>query len=285
MEIRKKFFVSPILFKKGEKMNSKDICVGKKFGRWTVLEINVYNPNSKAKKPLRMAKCKCECGTVRYKEYRDLYSGRSLSCGCLRGEQLTIRNKKNSSVKVGNIYGFLEVTKDLGFKEQTRGRKESWYLCNCRNCGRKNFEVSGNNLQAGNTKSCGCISSYGEKIISQILQENNINFCSQYVFKDLVSSKGYPLKFDFAIFKDNKLSYLIEFDGRQHYIGPDGTWKNSYNLEELQERDKLKNEYCKKNNITLKRIPYFLISKININSIEGAEFDIKNKRMCNNILF
>ena len=30
--------------------------------------------------------CQCECGTQRYKDYRDLYDGRSLSCGCRRNE-------------------------------------------------------------------------------------------------------------------------------------------------------------------------------------------------------
>lgn len=69
--------------------STKDVIPGAKFGRWTVLEIGVINPNPKAKKPPKTAKCQCECGTIRYKEYRDLYSGRSLSCGCLRAEMLT----------------------------------------------------------------------------------------------------------------------------------------------------------------------------------------------------
>ena len=51
-----------------EKKTSKDIVVGAKFGRWTILEINVKNPNSKAKNPPRTALCQCECGKTRYKE-------------------------------------------------------------------------------------------------------------------------------------------------------------------------------------------------------------------------
>ena len=33
------------------------IKVGAKFGRWTILEVNTVNPNSKAKQPPKMALC------------------------------------------------------------------------------------------------------------------------------------------------------------------------------------------------------------------------------------
>lgn len=232
------------------------IQVGDRYGRWTVLKTGVRNPQSKAKNPPLMAYCQCDCGTVKYKEYRDLYAGRSLSCGCLRREKLTERNMERSSVKVGNQYGFLKVVEDLGLRAQKRGRNEKWFRCECLNCGNKNVEVSGNNLQTGGTKSCGCVSSYGEKIISQYLEKRNINYASQYTFPDLLSFNGYRLRFDFAIFKDNKLSFLIEFDGRQHTKGPEGTWSHSTSLEEIQFNDNLKNIYCKKNNIELVRISY-----------------------------
>lgn len=250
------------------------VNIGDKFGRWTVLKIGVKNPQSKAKNPPSMAYCKCECGTERYLEYRALYEGRSMSCGCLKAEQLAQRNKNNSSVKVGNIYGYLEVIEDLGFRKQSRGYNESWYKCKCNNCGNENFEVSGNNLQSGGTQSCGCISSRGENLIKQLLIKNNINFATQYTFKDLLSDNGYPLKFDFAVFKDNELDYLIEFDGRQHYEGPDAKWSLSDSLEEIQKRDKLKDDYCFKNGIKLKRIPYYDIDKITIEKIESDEYNV-----------
>ena len=240
---------------KGGTKNMK-IKVGDKYGRWTVLKIGVRNPQSKAKNPPLMAYCQCECGTTRYKEYRALYAGRSLSCGCLKGEKLAERNMKRSSVKIGNQYGFLKVVEDLGLRTQKRGRNEKWFRCKCLNCGNENVEVSGNNLQTGGTKSCGCISSYGEKIIIQYLKKKNINYASQYTFPDLLSANGYRLRFDFAIFKDNKLSCLIEFDGRQHTKGPEGKWNHSASLEEIQFNDNLKNAYCKKNNIKLIRISY-----------------------------
>lgn len=255
---------------------SKDIIVGAKFGRWTVLQTNTLNPNCKAKHPPKMALCECECGQKRYKEYRDLYSGRSLSCGCLRNEQTVERNKKNSSVLVGNQYGFLTVIKDLGYHFQARGKRESWYLCECSNCGNKNYKVNGNNLQAGTVKSCGCISSYGEKIIKQILLENKIQFEQQYKFKDLVSLKGGLLRFDFAVFRENgEIDFLIEFDGRQHFLGPEAKWKDSYTLEEQQCRDRLKEEYCQSKNLKLKRIPYYKKDEISLSSLLDDTFTVK----------
>lgn len=251
------------------------IKVGEVYGKWKVLEVGVKNPNSKAKNKVNMALCECQCDkhTLRYKEYKQLYNGLSLSCGCVRSKMLSERNKSNSSVKVGNIYGHLTVIEDLGFRNQSRGAKESWYKCLC-SCG-STCEVSGNNLQSGGTKSCGCICSRGEDKITQILLQNNINFCKQYTFQDLRSSKGYCLKFDFAVLNnENDVLFLIEFDGRQHYYGPEATWKNSNSFEIIKEYDEKKNEYCKKKKIKLKRIPFWDIDKINFISLFDSTFDV-----------
>lgn len=258
-------------------MTSKDVKVGAIFGRWKVLEVNTVNPKSKAKNPPKMALCQCQCKnkTIRYKEYRDLYSGRSQSCGCLRNEQTAIRNKKKSSVKVGNYYGYLEVVEDLGYRQQSRGKNESWYRCICHHCGNDRVEISGNNLQSGGTTSCGCVNSRGETVIQQILQQNNINFAKEYSFQDFKTEKGYVYRFDFAVFnKNNQLDYLIEFDGRQHFEGPDAKWTQSYTKEEIQLKDKIKNEYCKNHNIKLKRIPYTAIEKISLQTLQDDTFTI-----------
>ena len=55
-----------------------------------------------------------------------------------------------------------------------------------------------------------------------ILNDNDINYIQEYTFEDLKNPKtNKKYRFDFAIFKNNKLAYLIEFDGRQHYSGPE----------------------------------------------------------------
>lgn len=243
-----------------------NIKPGDKFNRWTVLEIEVYNPDSKAKQPIKMAKCQCDCGTIRYKEYRSLINGTSKSCGCLRTEQLIERNIQKGIIPIGTKYGHLTVIEDLGLRQQKRGRRARWSKCRC-DCGTI-IEVLNNNLKSGGSQSCGCVKSRGETIIRQILIENNIKFSVQYTFPDLVGKNGNYYRFDFAIFNnDNQLIELIEFDGRQHYTGGEAKWETRENLEAIKQRDQIKNDYCKNHNIKLIRIPYFEIKDINLTKL------------------
>ena len=220
-------------------------------------------------------KCKCDCGKEIIVKGSSLRNGNTKSCGCLHSELLSKRNAEKSSVKVGNVYGKLTVIKDLGMrKQQSRDKNERWSLCQC-SCGSEPIEVRNNELQNGWKKSCGCLSSYGELIIKKILEENNINYIREYHFDDLKNKEtNKPYRFDFAIFQNNQLSFLIEFDGRQHYTGPEAKWSKSISLEEIQKRDKIKNEYCKKHNIILKRIPYFQFNQINLENIFSDKFNI-----------
>lgn len=224
--------------------------------------------------------CQCECGNTCILNGNRVRNGYTLSCGCLQKEKLIERNLNNSTVKVGDRYGKLTVIKDLGLRKQpSRNKRERWSLCQC-DCGSPPIEVKNNMLQNGWKKSCGCLESYGELTIENILKENNINFSKEYSFPDLyVKGPNHLLRFDFAIFNDDKLSYLIEFDGRQHYTGPEAQWKRSRTLEEIQEYDRLKNEYCEKNNIPLIRIPYTRLSKLSFSDLDisTSDFVIKNK--------
>lgn len=61
--------------------------------------------------------------------------------------------------------------------------------------------------------------------------------------------------FDCAIFKDNKLFCLIEYDGQQHFEAVD-LFGGETTFQEQQRRDIKKNEWCAKNNVVLLRIPY-----------------------------
>lgn len=149
--------------------------------------------------------------------------------------------------------------------------KQVQYLCQC-DCGSKPIEVKNNMLQSGWKKSCGCLQSQGEFVIEQILKNNNIQYIKEYSFQDL-KVKNF-LRFDFAIFENNQLSYLIEFDEKQHFTGPEAKWKNSHSLEKIQEYDKIKNDYCKKNNILLKRIPYTDLKELTYENIIGNNYNL-----------
>ncbi|RBN42312.1 hypothetical protein DMN50_05650 [Priestia megaterium] len=101
---------------------------------------------------------------------------------------------------------------------------------------------------------CRTYESTGEKTIAEFLEKNNINFIRQYKFDDCKSIL--PLRFDFAVLDNqNNLSYLIEFDGRQHFEAIDYFGGEEY-FKEIKRNDSIKNNYCKMNKIKLLRIPY-----------------------------
>lgn len=206
----------------------------------------------------------CDCGNIIERTGRQVKRGNTQSCGCLKREKLIQKNIDNGNkINIGDRFGLLVVIEDLGFRKQkSRDKRERWSKCRC-DCGNI-IEQRNNNLQSGVAQSCGCVKSRGEQIIAKVLREGGINFATQYSFPDLRTNKNGVLKFDFAIFKDNKLYKLIEFDGRQHIFGPDAKWSNSDSLETIQYRDNLKDKYCQENNLILQRVPYTDIGKITL---------------------
>jgi hypothetical protein len=110
-----------------------------------------------------------------------------------------------------------------------------------------------------------CQESKGERIVRNFLLENNFIFERQFKFIDLLSEKGYCLKFDFAIFSDENKNFplfLIEYDGEYHCLED---IQSKTKLKITKERDLLKDEYCKEHNVNLIRIPYW--EKENIEKI------------------
>ena len=193
--------------------------------------------------------CSCKCGKETDVSGIHLRNGSVKSCGCL----ITEKNQSKKIQEIGNKYGLLTV-----IEEAERPEKDPTHLywrCKCE-CGNDNFIVSGVYLRNGISTHCGClsISSKGENEIKNILENNNINFIQEYSFNDLIDKE--PLRFDFAILNnDNSLKYLIEFDGIQHFKSIE-FFGGQERLESQQKRDKMKNDYCKKNNIKLIRIRY-----------------------------
>lgn len=104
-----------------------------------------------------------------------------------------------------------------------------------------------------------CRQSQLERKVCLYLDARKINYIPQYRFDDCRNKL--PLPFDFAIF-DNKenLMFLCETDGRQHFELVEIYGEEEFEL--TQKRDRIKNEYCKNNNIKLIRIPYWEIDNI-----------------------
>lgn len=225
--------------------------VGKRFGRLVVVSLSEKRCSGE-----KMWNCLCDCGNTLLVSTGHLTSGHTRSCGCLARE---LAKQRNFNDLTGKIFGNLKVIKEDSSNEK---RGVYWY-CECLNCGNI-ISVRSTALTSGNTKSCGCIASYGEKSIAEILIDNNIIFKKQYTFTELKGLNGGLLRFDFGILdKDKKLKYLIEFDGRQHT-----DTSKPYYSEKIVIHDKRKNDYCIKNNIKLIRIPYTKMTSIKIEDLK-----------------
>ena len=132
-------------------------------------------------------------------------------------------------------------------------KNKTTYLWECQcDCGNICIK-DGEYLRNGDTQSCGCdSSSHGELKIQQILSDNNIEYTKEKTFEDFIYSDTLRKpRFDFFI-KHNQKEYLVEYDGIQHF-------KQTFysnDLTKIKNNDKIKNDWCKQNNIPLIRIPY-----------------------------
>lgn len=114
------------------------------------------------------------------------------------------------------------------------------------------------------------LSSYGERKIHEVLQYAEIPFKEEYSFPDLLGDKGWPLRFDFAVFDDDgDLDFLIEYQGIQHYQ-PKSKFGGWAGLRKQQYYDMKKRQYCKKHGYKLVIIPYVDEQKIDYQYIMRA---------------
>ena len=118
------------------------------------------------------------------------------------------------------------------------------------------FECSADSFINGNAQHPDINKSKLELEMIKILKELNIEFIQQKTFENCVYR--IKMRFDFY-FKINNIEYCVETDGEQHYR-PVELWGGENSFKEIIERDKIKNTFCKENNIVLIRIPY---NKIN----------------------
>lgn len=96
-------------------------------------------------------------------------------------------------------------------------------------------------------------SSVAEDRVYDYLRKKNIKFKHQVAFSDCRNEL--PLPFDFQILVGPKY-FLLELDGQQHHEAIE-YWGGEEMLKYVQRNDSIKNEYCRKRNIKLIRIPYW----------------------------
>lgn len=208
--------------------------------------------------------CRCDCGNEKDIPAYYLTGGGTKSCGCLKKE--TDKAPKGNTInEIGNKYNHLTVVARAGSDKNGQAIWE----CEC-DCGNPNhIFVLGGNLRKGHTTSCGCERmSHGEQAVSKILRENNIPFESEKILFKFAN--GHVAKFDFYV--DEK--YIIEYDGETHYQYNLHGWHSEKQLKAQQERDIIKNQWCKDNNIPLIRIPYTHLGDLKIEDLllETSQF-------------
>ena len=224
--------------------NRKDLT-GKRFGRLVVTDMDWSQRPTKAT-------CLCDCGNTVNVSSADLSYGHTQSCGCLQKERASQSNVKDWSGTVSPSGVEL-------IKQDHKNAKGQWlWACRCGFCG-SDFIALPAKIMNGHIISCGCKHmSSKEKIIEDILISLQVDYTKQYSIPGC--KYKYKLKFDFAVFMDSEVFVLIEYDGEQHFR-PVSHWGGEDAFLKSQERDTIKDDFCKENNIRLLRLPYTMTNE------------------------
>lgn len=241
---------------------------GQRFGRLTVIkQVDSIKEDSGMIRTAWL--CKCDCGNEVVVKTINLKSGDTKSCGCLNLDSLSERKKDLTNIRFGKLIPF-EIDSEK-MKERKEYDTRAYWKCKC-DCGNI-CTVSSNNLIQGKTASCGCEKSYGEIQIVEALKRSDWVYKREYWFSDL-RGDNLPLRFDFAIFKNNDLLFLIEFQGEQHFY-PNEFFGGIEQFNKQQDYDKRKVDYCNDNHIPLIIIPYQDKDKITLEYIKEKYYDSK----------
>lgn len=263
-EIQQQINVLPFNLEKPKKN-----IIGQQFGHLTVLGRgdNYISPKGK-KESQWWCICDCPAHNIILVKITNLTSGNTKSCGCLNKEKATeriIQAGKNCAKDLrGQSFGELIA---LAPTDKRNNNSVVWE-CKC-SCGKIHY-VSAHDLLNHRVESCGCnLDSKGVRKIKKILLDNNIIFFTEQTFSTCRFPDTNALaRFDFYINNE----FLLEFDGKQHFS------ENNYfndSLKKRQEHDLYKNQWCKQNNIPLKRIPYTEENNLSIDLILGDKYLVK----------
>lgn len=226
------------LSRKTASCNCQNDLINQRFGRWIVL----YKTNQRTKNRSVIWHCRCDCGNEKDVDAYTLTSGQSQSCGCRQKEIASSLGGKNKIDITGKRFGKLVALYPIYSSDSSKHTK--WH-CHC-DCGNE-VDIDLGNLRQGFSQSCGCTLSKQEEKIIQLLSHNHIPFIYQYSFKE-----NPRYRFDFYV----NNSYLIEYDGMQHFGYNGYGWNTKEKFNKTRNNDLLKNKYCFENNIPLIRIPF-----------------------------
>ena len=176
----------------------------------------------------------------------DNFINKNRKCRKCADIQNSIRQRESwdSIVKLVESYGYKLLSNECDYLNQ-----DSKLKALCPN--NHEYEFCIGNFKRG--KRCShCLMSGGEQTINTVLTKYNIYNIFNYRFNDL---KTKPYDFYLPLY-----NICIEFDGQQHYHLQFG--KTLLELMNQKYIDNIKTQYCKKNNISLLRIPYWEFNNI-----------------------
>lgn len=247
--------------------------IGQKINKLTLIKILPESKNN-----FKYGLFKCDCGKEIEVRLNNWKSGNTKSCGCHKKEVQKEFQRNLKGLKLGPGSKKYNNRKDL--TNQTNGYLTALYpteevgsglsiiwACKCdapcENCPTNHFhKVEAKRFSKTRAcKFCTIKFSHGANEIREILIKNNIKFELEKYFSDCKDQK--PLPFDFYLPDYNT---LIEFDGEQHYK-PVSNFGGEEKFKVQVLHDKIKNEYCLKNNIHLIRIPYIMLGKIQLKDL------------------
>lgn len=191
---------------------------------------------------------RCKCGNAfhtSFDEFKTSNKRQCNECGQKNGNDTKFNKYEDVYEEILKTGCKLLSTEYVGVSEQLSIK--------CAICG-ESFDCSLDVFRNKAIKACPTCNkkvSAGERAFKKLLKQNKINFKHQHSYKDCVYKKR--LQFDFLI-KD--LGILVEIDGDAHRRAID-YWGGEERLKEQQIKDKIKDDYCKTNNILLIRIPYY----------------------------
>lgn len=191
--------------------------------------------------------CQCKCGNKIVSRGSNLRNGNTKSCGCYQKEVTSKMRFKDLS---GQKFGKLTVIEPIN---RMSNEEHIIYKCQCE-CG-NTTNVIGYNLTRGLTKSCGCNwhNSYGVQKIKELLEAFPLPYFVE-VPENINNTNYY---WDFVINPICQDSWIIEFDGQQHFkSGSESGWNTKENLIKTHKRDMIKNNFAFEKGIPLIRIPY-----------------------------
>lgn len=213
-----------------------------------IQEVSICNPNVVVVGLYVDAKTKLDFYCIKHNIFWSAYPDNVLrGCGCAEcgKEKIGSKNRKTHEQYVCDL---MQVNPNIEVLDTYQGADVS-ILHRCKLDGYQWLARPGNILSG---KGCPrCNDSHGEKFINKWLVDHDIEYVTQKTFDDCKAHRLLP--FDFYL---PNFNVCIEYDGEQHFrpvdfFGGEDGFKNR------KKYDEIKNQYCKVNDITLLRIPFF----------------------------